>query len=456
MWVRDNDVLGALFNLANGTIVSIEGTATATIASVGDGWYRCTITRVNSNINGRLIVYLDNGTSDSYLGYGTSGVFVWGGQAVEGTNPLTYLPTTTRLNIPRVDYSLVSANLLLEPQRTNLIVSSSQFDGASWSKQNLSVTANTTISPSGIIDADTLLANGTSGIHRTFQLVTFISGTSYTLSIYAKKNTNNFVQIVLSDSVFNSSAGWANFDLNNGTIGTKGDQTNANITDVGNGWYRCSLTATAVASISETVTIVLISSSTAARQEVNTLSTSVYLWGAQLEAGSYPTSYIPTTSATVTRNRDQCIKTGISSLIGQTEGTMFVEMKALVNGGTGRTISLSDGTTQNRITIEDYSSADFIVSRVISTNVQETFMAASPFPQNIYRKIAVKYKLNDCAIFINGVKVAFDTSVNMPISLSDLRFDSVAGADVYNGNLKTLAIYKTALTDAECINLTTL
>ena len=180
------------------------------------------------------------------------------------------------------------------------------------------------------------------------------------------------------------------------------------------------------------------------------------IYGYQVEAGNYQTSYIPTTSASVTRNQDQCVKTGISSLIGQTEGTMFVEMKALVNGGVVRVISLSDGTIQNRITIEDYSLADFIVSRVTSANVQEALMVASPFPQNIYRKIAVKYKLNDCAIFINGVKVAFDTSVNMPISLSALRFDSGAGADVYNGNLKTLAIYKTALTDDECIQLTTL
>jgi hypothetical protein len=167
------------------------------------------------------------------------------------------------------------------------------------------------------------------------------------------------------------------------------------------------------------------------------------------------TSYIPTVASSVTRNADVISKTGIADLIGQSEGVLFVEMAALVNTGTNRVISLSDGTAQNRVTIELYSLSNFIVSRVTSANVQEAFMVADPFPQNVNRKIAVRYKLNDCAIFIDGVKVALDTSVNMPISLNSLRFDDGSGSR-FEGKLKQLQLFKTALLDSELQQLTTL
>jgi hypothetical protein len=109
-------------------------------------------------------------------------------------------------------------------------------------------------------------------------------------------------------------------------LALSGASATATITDFGNGWYRCTMTATATATASGSgFSLRLITSATSARAESNSLATSVHLWGAQLEAGAYPTSYIPTTTATVTRNADVISKTGISSLIGQTPLlTLFV------------------------------------------------------------------------------------------------------------------------------------
>ena len=449
-----NTICGVFFDIVGSGAINAASNATGVIESVGNGWYRCSMTfNSQSGATSPTIRIVNNAASGTGWTNGQS-IYIWGAQLVEGTNALPYQKTETRLNIPRLDYSLGGCpNILLEPQRTNLALQSSSFDSATWTKSNTTIVANNAISPSGVQDADLIYPTTTGSTRFAFQSASGASAT-YTLSVYAKAQNKSVVWLYVNSS---GSFGSVFFDLANGTLQVLAGSVSTPIGKIeylDNGWYKCSITPSSTFSLSNAG--IGVADALGNFTVSNNGTDGIFIWGAQLEAGAYATSYIPTTTASVTRNADVCSKTGISSLIGQTEGTLFVEMKALVNGGVVRVISLSDGTTQNRITIEDYSSADFIVSRVTSANVQEAFMVASPFTQNIYRKIAVKYKLNDCAIFINGVKVAFDTSVNMPISLSDLGFDSGAGAEVYDGNVKTLAIYKTALTDDECIQLTTI
>ena len=426
-----------------------------TLTSVGNGWFRFTYTvNVGTGGSGPLVaIYLqDDLGNTTYLGNGTSGAFIWGAQLVEGTNALPYQKTETRLNIPRLDYSLGGCpNILLEPQRTNLALQSSSFDSGSWAKAAVSVTANSTTSPSGIVDADTFTADGSSGEHRITQIISFTSGLTYTFSVYIKKNTNDFAQLTFGGGAFGN-APFANFNVNNGTLGSTGGSATSTITSVGNGWYRCTLTATATGTFSDLVYLVMTTSSTSLRRENNSLSTSVFLWGAQLEAGSYATSYIPTTTASVTRNADQCVKTGISSLIGQTEGTMFIQLNMALISEARRIITLyNDINNYISLRITSGNSVQLLVVNASATQVS----IVVPLSAGVV-KLAAAYKVNDFVFYVNGIEVGADTNGTVPTTSSIyLGYDPTGASQIASG-INAATLWKERLTNAQLAQLTTI
>jgi hypothetical protein len=443
----------ARFNLTLGTIISATNT-TATIQDVGNGWYRCTATSTP--------------TADFYAGISYSNssgltVFAWGAQLVEGTEALPYFPTTNRLNVPRIDYRNADGSLstvgrlLLEPQRTNLVTYSEQFDNASWLKTRTAVTANTTTAPNGTLTADTLTGVDTGGKY-VIQQSSIISGSRYSVSIYAKKNTNNFIQLFAATATFGPNA-YANFDLNNGVVGTVGAAATAIIEDAGNGWYRCIVTATStVTTTANAIVVSLITSATSPPDEINTLTTSVFLWGAQLEAGTYPTTYIPTTNATVTRNADSASRTGVSSWIGQEEGTVFVEFStANLENYTRRVFSLSDGTNSNQINLQIQASTTTLTFAVLNGVAVQALINTST---NFYTlgstiKIAVAYKANDFVFYANGSQIGIDTSGTVP-TCSQFRFADPLNSNNFVGGISQSVIYQTRLTNEQLSQITTL
>ena len=184
-------VKGRYFDLTNGVGGAYWASATIanSITSVGDGWFRITLSYSATSTSNILGVYLANSDNNiSYTGNGTSGVFIWGAQLVEGTTAQTYLPTTDRLNFPRLSYMYGSCPaVLLEPQRTNLVLQSETFDNASWSKIATSVTANSTTSPDGTTNADSLIENSSTGVHYVGQQLTKASTSiTYAFSVYYK------------------------------------------------------------------------------------------------------------------------------------------------------------------------------------------------------------------------------------------------------------------------------
>jgi hypothetical protein len=448
----DADAAGAYVNLSTGALGTVSSGITANVTSVGDGWYRCSITKTITTGANIAIYTATSNNGASYLGNGTSGVFIWGAQIVQGTSALDYQATETRLNIPRLDYSLGSCpNILLEPQRTNLALRSEEFDNATWTKSSVSVTANSTTSPSGLSNADTMTGDGTSNIHALWQNLSVVSGTTYTYTTYVKKNTNNFFQFYYGFVGFGFNA-WANYDLNNGVLGSVGSAATATITSVGNGWYRCSITAAAIITSNvQIATATLISSATSLRAETNTLSTSVFLWGAQLESGAYPTSYIPTSSASVTRNADVISRGNIftNGLITASGGTWFADLsnnRALARDASANGLYLTDATAISfgfRIK-SSASPLRYFIAKVIGGVETSLYLTSANTS-----KVAIKWNGTTADVFENGVKVVTATA------FTNTAMQVLASNVSTPVTINSMALFPTPLTDTQCIALTT-
>ena len=184
---------------------------------------------------------------------------------------------------------------------------------------------------------------------------------------------------------------------------------------------------------------------------------SIFLWGAQYEEGSYGTSYIPNfgTAAGVTRNQDLFTRDGIGSLINSTEGVLFLEMAALSDDNTDRVISLSDGTNNHRILLA-YTSTTNQIQAFHNDNVSPVNLVFTVSNITDFHKVAFKYKVNDFALWVDGVEVATNNSkgVNTANTLNELKFENASGTGDFYGKVKQLQVYGTALTDEELTLLT--
>ena len=202
------------------------------------------------------------------------------------------------------------------------------------------------------------------------------------------------------------------------------------------------------------------SSSSTNRLTINTYSSTtardIEIFAPQLEQGSYATSYIPTQGSVVTRNQDVCNNGANEQVINSTEGVLYAEISALADDNTSKRISVSDSTANNHISIDVSEYTDTIIGRVRSSNIEYAFMVVGGINQKNTNKIALKYKSNDCSLFINGSKLATDTSVTMPIGLSELSIDKGQNSNPFYGNIKEIKLYNTALTDSELAALTTI
>jgi hypothetical protein len=357
---------------------------------------------------------------------------------------------TAPINSPRIDYdpvTLACKGLLIEEARTNLLIYSQEIDNAVWGKgAGITVTANTVTAPDGTTTADTLTSAGGQYIDAFF---TVTNGVAYTFSFFAKAGSLSSVTMLLYGTDFNS--GGANltftFDLSAGTTGS----ANATITSFGNGWYRCTGTATLTAATGAKV---------AQFARLNTAGT-IYLWGAQLEAGAFATSYIPTVASQETRAADVAVMTGanFSDWYRQDEGT-FV---ATITQPTAANYAFTYRHIIFACDVVGSSAINLLVNYANQFSSDSTVSAASLAPLSsgtntgAEASVAYGYKANDFALSAKGAASSTDTSGAVSSVLINLHIGSTSNGAVdgkLNGHIKRLTYYPSRLPNATLQALT--
>ena len=379
---------------------------------------------------------------------------------------VSIIEVTDDTNLPRIDYSPYTGagtcgHWLLEPQSVNYSTNSAQ--PSTWhSSSGVTITANATTSPDGTTNSSLVVVNSSSGSIYTRVRLAFSSGSgtqTVTGSCFLKYYNHQFV--ALGSTFFTGSPAQGErsfFDIQNGVLGTVGANQTAKMENYGNGWYRCSITFDID---KDTDTSGYMQVEPMSGDNTNTYASigqGFYAFGSQGEELAYMTSYIPTSGATVPRNQDIATNSGSSNLISSTEGVLYCDIAALLQGeDTNRCITLSDGVGNlNTVEIFYQTTTNTIKYRIKDGNGVNFNHTETVADRTQFHKCAIKYKSGDNSMWLDGVKVDTDTSTfSFTTTLSKLNFAQASGSQKFFGKVKSVTVFKEALTDAELTCLTT-
>jgi hypothetical protein len=401
----------------------------------------------------------------------TDAIEVWGAQLEQRDAVTSYTPTTTQTitnyipvlltaatNAPRFDHNPTtgeSLGLLIEEQRTNLILRSEEFDNASWTKTASSITANTVIAPDGTLTADLVINQGvvTSLLQQQVS-VPASSTTDYYVTIYAKKGTATY--FTFNCYYVGAAENNVNFNFDTQVV-TGAPSSDFFMESVGNGWYRCGFRILRDGTGTETAILFRMWESGRGVSSGNT-----YFWGAQLEAGAFSTSYIKTVAATATRSADAASMTGtnFSSWYNQAQGTLYAEATTRIPyTGTNlfpRICEINDaGSTNNAIRMSYgvlSTETDFRSSVVVNGVSQYT----SDSGESNGGKQIIAYKTDDFSSASNGTLLSVDTSGTVPV-VNTLFLGGYTPSNFdgnINGHIRKIAYYPLRLTNAQLQALT--
>ena len=404
--------------------------------------------------------------------------YLWGAQleqravatayTVTTTQPITnYIPVlmTAAVGVPRFNFNPTtreSLGLLIEEQRVNLSTYSADFSNAAWTKTQSSITSNTIVAPDGTLTGDKLIPDTTAGVtHNIVQTINVTSGTYYTFSCYMKKAEYyvGYLGLTGGGNGFGADFIAVVADLNAGTVTTATGSGTAQpfsygIQDAGNGWYRLWMTALASSTVGSLPRIYAVNgSSYADRTAAGDGFSGVYIWGAQMEAGAFPTSYIPTVASSVTRSADTASMTGVnfSQWYRADEGTMYAEWSQPQTSSISRVFQFDDGSANNRTYIGASNNG---IEAVISGGTTQASITAGTITVNTFAKLASCYKFNDFVVSVNASNVATDTSGIVPLVDRARIGSNETGGNVVNGTVKKVAYYPARLTNAQLQALT--
>lgn len=448
-----------------------DGGTSATTFAVGTSWQRLTWTY--TSVGGSLNTGLEL-RGNNTAGVTTSSIYVWGMQLNEGTSALDYSPTTTVANwLPRFENDPVTGEargLLIEGGATNLCLQSADL-ATTWTNDNTTEGANAITAPDGTISADSLIDTATTSTHGIFQGISGQSTTAtYTLSAFLKKGTVRYV------CLFNNMAGSSQWgvcvDMDNptqanlvtGAVGAGNSVSGATITNVGNGWYRVSVTGvcaltTHYPAITHRSTVY---SGTGALTEsyAGAVTNLTYLWGFQYEQQAFASSYIPTVAATVARGVDVAVMTGtnFSDWYNQSEGTVLCDQVGYPLGvGAARSWQIDDGTQTERHLGVGSGITSMLYNCICTDNSSTQASMTMPTAINglLPFKNAYAYKQNDFAMTVNQLPVVTDSAGTIPL-VNRLNIGSGGGSvATVNTAIRRIAYWPTRFPNATLQSLTT-
>lgn len=335
--------------------------------------------------------------------------------------------------------------LLIEEQRTNILLRSQEFENAAWVPTSASVTANATTAPDGTNTADALIASASGG--RTIQTVTAGATASHTFSCYIKKGDDSLQTLLLRNGTTAINIASITFNLDTGIVQATTSGTGS-ITAVGNGWYRCSISSSGGVTAGNSIIGYVYAGNSAS------VSKTVYIWGAQLEAGAFATSYIPTTTASVTRAADNASVTSLSSIgYNASEGALIASFSCLsFFAGGGRVFSLYGSGFASRLA-DLYALAPGNVSYYKTSDAQQ-FQIGTGLTANIFGKIALAYKADDYNGALNGTLGGADTATSGLAAADTLGVGNWNSTAHLNGHIRRLRYYPKRLSNAQLQALT--
>ena len=409
--------------------------------------------------SGTLILSLGGGTSTNITSSGNySFNLVWDGSSSNVIFRSTFIGSidnvsvkeSTKNNLARVDYDGTASSLLVEPQRTNIVPYSEDFSNADWIKSAASVVSGFT-SPDGTDNAFKLVEDTSTGIHRISVDGITVVTEKYSVSIYAKSDGRNEIRVSLANYFSSGTDAYFNLDTKVITLGSLAE--NGLIETLSNGWFRCSFTSKNVGFAGGNAKVHIDTALNGSTSYTGDGTSGVYIYGAQLEEGAYPTSYIPTDGGTVTRVQDQYTKTGISNLIGQTEGVVFLDFELQTTNEDIVMMNIyNEATPTNSIFF--YITTSNRLTAYCDNSGSQAAITSSVLAQGRY-KAAFSYKANDFKLYLNGSLVGVDVSGTVP-TCSGFRLINLASSLIYQEKIGiyNAQIYNTALSPSQLIALT--
>jgi hypothetical protein len=457
------------YSISAGTFAAAgAGWSAGSSIDVGNGWRRVSAQIAYGAADGgaRGISIVPTGSFGGTTPTGT--VFLWGAQLSDSASldPYVYNPaaafTSTAYYGPRFDYdpvTLAARGLLIEEQRTNSHLQSESVN--LWGTPTAaSVSADVAVAPTGVQSADKLVENTATAAHflsSTSLSFSYTLGTVYTRSCYLKADGRHIVSLFFPATNFPSAGRTAVFELLNGTVYSAESGVTAQIQSVGAGWYRCAITVTCTVTGSGHSGGSALYDASGNTSYAGDGTSGALIWGAQLEAGAFATSYIPTTTAAATRAADICTMVGdnFANWYNQSEGTLFADAVTPPNLSAFPTVlTLSDGSTNNQISHYLFTNGYYANVRSGGVVQGDVSRLTAPTTGANY-KYAVGVKLDDAIAAANGLIGVVDSSLLMPVGINQMRLGAGAtGGAVGNTHIRRISYFPRRVSNAELQALT--